>query len=638
MKFYPFCLLAFALAVSSCRTDENVLPVGQFPDDGRIHFTIGTAPLTRVTTGDDFKTVFDEGDEIGLFVVSRSVDAEKKLLPSGNYVDNRKLRFSAGQWTLEGEPIYYPDDKVLDFYAYYPYSKDVDPTAIVYDATQSVYDLMSARTTNVEASPTPVQLLFQHKLALVEVIIKDRGSSVTMQHVIPTATLDLSAPEQEEMTLGDEETRTDFVFPVHDYKRVIFRAYLPAQPIAEGELLQIGGSGTQTPKYAVEAYQLTAGMAKRYTISTKIPDIDRMPNCYMVAPGGTVDIPVKKAYEVWRQEPYLASAKPDLTGDLTAELLWMDTDGLVPSGGVTLQKDDTDIEQSVVHVTTAAGKSGNATIIVKIGGTIRWTWHIWVTDYDPDNGGKTYEYDNNKDGTTDFVFMDRNLGALGTTPADPLTTGCYYQGARFNPFPGPADLNSESPAFRKLYSHGMTPQVNNSMTVVDPASSSEADSWAAQAASIQYAVTNPLHFIKSKNSEPFSWTLTSNDSKYEDITGSFWPNAAKPPGKTLHDPCPEGWMLPVWKNNCSPWSPLTPGVWNKDTNDYYWPAYGYYMITGRVRFNTGLFTDVGKIGALYAGEPTGPKTRALLLQPENYMNPDNNYSRGSALPVRCVRE
>ena len=74
MKFYPFCLLAFALAVSSCRTDENVLPVGQFPDDGRIHFTIGTAPLTRVTTGDDFKTVFDEGDEIGLFVVSHSVN------------------------------------------------------------------------------------------------------------------------------------------------------------------------------------------------------------------------------------------------------------------------------------------------------------------------------------------------------------------------------------------------------------------------------------------------------------------------------------------------------------------------------------------------------------------------------------
>ena len=145
-------------------------------------------------------------------------------------------------------------------------------------------------------------------------------------------------------------------------------------------------------------------MAKRYTISTKIPDIDRMPNCYMVAPGGTVDIPVKKAYEVWRQESYLASAKPDLTGDLTAELLWMDTDGLVPSGGVTLQKNDTDIEQSVVRVTTAAGKSGNATIIVKIGGTIRWTWHIWVTDYDPDNGGKTYEYDNNMDGMKGFII------------------------------------------------------------------------------------------------------------------------------------------------------------------------------------------------------------------------------------------
>lgn len=639
MKSKTFVVLAFALTAASCRTDETVMPDRLLPDDGHICFSVSTESLTRVTTDDDFKTTFDEGDEVGLFIVSRSIGTEAPLLSSGNYVDNRKLRLSNGQWTMEGDPVYYPNDKLLDFYAYYPYLKDADPTAIVYDAAQSVYDLMSARVIGAEASSEPVQLLFRHKLALVEVVVRDRGNSVTMQNIIPTAALDLSAPEQEEeMTLGDSETRINLALPAYDYKRAIFRTYLPAQPVAGGDLLHIE-AGTQTPKYITEAYQLTAGRAKRYTVSTKILDIERMPNCYMVQPGEAVDIPVKKAYEVWRQESYLAVANPDLTGELTAELLWMDADGLVPVGGVTLQKDDVDIEQSTIRVTTSVGKSGNATIVAKIGGTIRWTWHIWVTDYDPDNGGKSYNYDNNQDGTADYVFMDRNLGASGTTPADASTAGNYYQGARFNPFPGPADVTTGTPGYKRLYGHGTTPAVDISKSVVDPASSSVEDVWASQAASIQFAVTHPLHFIKSKSSEPYSWTLTLTSSQYEDIAGTFWPYASGHPGKTLHDPCPEGWMLPVWKNNLSPWS-CVPGNsgWNGSDIGYGWSDYGYYMLSGRIKFNLGTFTEVRSLGAMYAGERIGQKTGALTLQPNNKVNVGNNYSRGSALPVRCVRE
>ena len=65
------------------------------------------------------------------------------------------------------------DGETLDFYAYYPYVENVDPSAIAYDATQSMCDLLMARTGGVDNSTETVTLTFSHQLSLV-------GAQVTL--------------------------------------------------------------------------------------------------------------------------------------------------------------------------------------------------------------------------------------------------------------------------------------------------------------------------------------------------------------------------------------------------------------------------------------------------------------------------
>lgn len=99
------------------------------------------------------------------------------------------------------------------------------------------------------------------------------------------------------------------------------------------------------------------------------------------------------------------------------------------------------------YVTLKTGPySGNALVTVKDSeGTILWSWHIWVTDYNPELFESQEAYDG-------AVFMNRNLGALGSVALgsndlsdyglryswgrkDPLEGTDFYLGTRFKYFP-----------------------------------------------------------------------------------------------------------------------------------------------------------------------------------------------------------
>ncbi len=133
-------------------------------------------------------------------------------------------------------------------------------------------------------------------------------------------------------------------------------------------------------------------------------------------------------------------------------LLWQDLPGLITNVGLIPGQQ---AEEGSIAVSTA-DKVGNAVIGIRIGGAVRWSWHIWVTRYDPDAElvayGKIYTWDNNGDGVVDYTFMDRNLGAtidkaiIENTAADSLAAcGLMYQWGRKDPFPGDQD----SPPFEQ---------------------------------------------------------------------------------------------------------------------------------------------------------------------------------------------
>lgn len=161
------------------------------------------------------------------------------------------------------------------------------------------------------------------------------------------------------------------------------------------------------------------------------------------------------------------------------------------------------------RITKSGTFCGNALIAAKDNsGAILWSWHIWmVKDYDPVASAQTY-YRNA--GT----MMDRNLGAVNTDSKLQSSTGLFYQWGRKDPFVGKGKFIGDKP---------------------DPASSR------STTGTIAYATQHPTTFILlNPDNEDWLYTGTISDR---------WGEA-----KTIYDPCPEGWKVPVGGEN---------GIWAK---------------------------------------------------------------------------
>ena len=91
-----FYHLFFLLALAGCAKEEHVAVSDGVPGGAGFKFELTTENSTRAITDENFKTSFTEGDQVGLFVVSRTSGAAGKLLSSGNSVDNRRLTYSGG--------------------------------------------------------------------------------------------------------------------------------------------------------------------------------------------------------------------------------------------------------------------------------------------------------------------------------------------------------------------------------------------------------------------------------------------------------------------------------------------------------------------------------------------------------------
>lgn len=616
------CLL---MATAACQKTALTEVSPGVPGQG-ITFELMTSPQSKVTTDAAFKTVFDEGDEVGLYVVQHAERDDIGLLSSGNLYDNLKLVLRSGTWVLDGsEQIYFPENgDLLDFYAYWPYSEAADPTAIAYNASESSYDLLAAVNADVARTSEPIRLVFDHLLALVEVNVEGRGESVIMKNVITDAVFNLDGKPS--MTLGATPVEEVEIPAVAESKS--YRIYLPAQALAEGELFNIK-VGDQYSKYNnASSRSLQAGTVLQYNIDTQLGDIDAMPNCYMLKPGETVEIPVTKAYEVWKQESYLGPVT--LTGEPQAEFLWMDEEGLVTS--MELVSDPDDKTKSRIKVTTASGKEGNALVGVRIDGEMRWAWHIWVTEYDPDADGKTYDYYFQKNGSErTYVFMDRNLGAVTDDPREAGSIGLYYQGMRNIPFPGPQTI--ESSAQRKtLY------KIDGSMTEVKFTDNTDME----QEAAVQYSLKNPTTFIY-KSSGSSTWQSVGTPSP--DLAQHFW--SANLEKKRLYDPCPEGWTLPSRDGaaDIDPYDCVTymsggyTQYMNPDNYDGTAP-YGYFPLGGRMHYQTGKYDQLGQTCLLYIGEYDASvvNNNKVFEATMKSVKGRSGYGRASGLPVRCVRE
>lgn len=262
-------------------------------------------------------------------------------------------------------------------------------------------------------------------------------------------------------------------------------------------------------------------------------------NCFMIEPGGAFAF-----------DPYTYRQNgvdiDNLTGSkITAvKLLWQikeDGDVGEPTMGIANSSDDhtnivdirrkdgsavnvsnplTAKDQGYIYCRVPNTRGGSGVIAAYNGSTIVAKWHVWVTNYHPDDtGNETVLNDENKrkmkyvkGAQSTLPFMDRNLGAqAGFTdyPVEEIgkskAAGFHYVFGTKDPFPSSYSYKTISKPVYFSIADGLPPE--NLLNMYQP---------------------DGVSYYPRPNTEK------SNKRS--------WDNVLKP----VNDPCPAGWRVPSW--------------------------------------------------------------------------------------------
>ncbi len=338
-----------------------------------------------------------------------------------------------------------------------------------------------------------------------------------------------------------------------------------------------------------------------------------------------------------------------------AQVIWSDISGIDNDTGslMTIKQTATNPGRDIeyLEVTFKPGNySGNVVIGVTRGvkydaGTkfekqlkYLWSWHLWVTNYNPETQYIMMNV-SNQSTPTPYKVMDRNLGAK-----DELGDGLYYQWGRKDPFCNPSSVYPNRISLDG--SMGMV-QMNNTttpwLTLIDcvfrpncriTGRGGDGDD-VVQTGFLSANITTPL--------EERGYNRWGGAKAHNDRISSK--NA-----KTIYDPCPPGWRMP-WGGNWSGITSSTPFAWSNQI------GYIGRVFTGITTANSSTpnlfkasgFMDssnqapqnVGTDGYYWGGSPsiTTPdpyQGRVLFLNATgNPYNPDTK--RENANTIRCVK-
>lgn len=240
-------------------------------------------------------------------------------------------------------------------------------------------------------------------------------------------------------------------------------------------------------------------------------------NCYIVKPESAILIPVSQVQDVYAfNNAYATAINPNQA--LTAKLTWTDVKGSSSQKGLANDAPIAKVEllgdgpEALLLIVTGT-EVGNSVVSVFAGKNFIWSWHIWVTEYDPETSNNI---------SAPYTFMDRNLGAKTNEP-DPNghnstgVVGTYYQWGRPIPFPSkdPSSTNSNASSPSPIYDAD-----GNTVNRIETTDIS--------------LIGNPDYFFTNGTHYSGSLQLWNSDGN-----------------KTPLDPCPAGWRVPIkdaWNN------------------------------------------------------------------------------------------
>lgn len=356
---------------------------------------------------------------------------------------------------------------------------------------------------------------------------------------------------------------------------------------------------------------------------------DGTANCYIVAPGSTGSF----------NATFKGNSTTEKVGDISGvKLVWQTKKSLI-------NQLEFDVATNTIYAKTSATPGNALVAAVDQNGEILWSWHLWVTEYDPAND---YTSPANANGTT-WTFMDRNLGATTTERGSFDNFGMLYQWGRKDPFPGAATQTVMNPDY--TYEKDGEPELYDINNNVLPKISSKK----AYHGTIELSIKNPDSFFamtykKTGQFDENGVEIVENDyisGDWVDVSDDdYWGGVSMK--KSIYDPSPVGYMVPVCDENGS-----TPYEWLKYTS-MTWDATNkgasqngqWFPATGTRAYASGTL-DFPEGSNPYSGLWIGTKgTSSSADRYGQYMfiiNGKRTFKvskdkRSQGLSVRCVRE
>jgi|GEM_PF-3334369 len=689
-----------ALVLAAACVKEPLTPLGSKVESIKVFATDATSSPATKTTLDGLSVSWVAGDKVGLF--SPNV---RRTPGDGVNLGVTNLEYTAvnSATVSEFNGTMYWHTGPHDFFAYYPRSTGEFhagnvpvsvPSTQNQDGVSSAhlanYDLLIANPVkNIDPgtvdNPATLNLRFNHLFTLLDFRIASLSDKTITE-------IELEAPEGSLLSVSgtlditkatpasgvayqiDGATGSNKVKvvignggldPTDSYNTTpgVYMIINPGD--YTGQTLKINIKTNDNNIYTLTRQGIDFKRETRYLVrgndefgADPVP-LNGVANSYIINPKNlktTFTFPITQSNNYWSSAEY-GNTPANVIGESdgwVASVIWQEKNKLITlaDGGKGTGN------SGVVMVQVNSGTWGNALIGIKRdsngdgvadeGAAYLWSWHLWVTDYNPDvsvtPAGGVYSYpvtngnvhrhrDSTVSGSNFWAsnpstyLMDRYLGAEGPdAPTNEAGKGHYgvlhYQFGRKDPFPAIINIFD-----------GDGNNVANPVTIY---SGTYTKNEANQ---------NPTTFVYGGSNW---WNDTrTNLSPWQDYTSND-------KTKSLMDPCPSGWRVAI--NNLA-WADFDntkllisnmgspPHLWIYNTASSYYAAYGFRNYTDGQTMAIGWQSTVWSRLALYNSNNDN-MFRAMALVTNvtgesgsytNYVEFKNSSERSMGFSVRCMK-